>query len=197
MSLRSQGFWDDLLTRVRQLPGVEVAGMNTSPPMKDGFEVLVPFSVDGQPDHGPGRQPVLSQQIVSSDFFRTLKIPLLRGRDFAAQDRIDSRKVVIVDETLVNKYWPGQDPIGKTIKLQSSDTTYAVVGVVPHIQYLSPGQTESGVKSMSHIAKRFATTRFCFCEKREMPLRCCPSCEKRSHRLIPILRWARPARTTI
>ena len=144
--VRSQGFWDDLLTRVRQLPGVEVAGMNTSPPMKDGFEVLVPFSVDGQPDHGPGRQPVLSQQIVSSDFFRTLKIPLLRGRDFAAQDRIDSRKVVIVDETLVNKYWPGQDPIGKTIKLQSSDTTYAVVGVVPHIQYLSPGQTESGVQ---------------------------------------------------
>jgi putative ABC transport system permease protein len=144
--VRSQAFWDDLLTRVRQLPGLEVAGMNTALPMKDGFEVLVPFSVDGQPDPGPGRQPVLSQQIVSSDFFRTLQIPFLQGRDFAAQDRIDSRKVVIVDQALVAKYWPGQNPLGKKIKLQSSDNPYAVVGVVPHVQYLSPGQTESGVQ---------------------------------------------------
>ena len=143
---RSQAFWDDLLIGVRQLPGLEAAGMNTEPPLKDGFEVMVPFSVEGQPDPGPGRQPVLSRQIVSSDFFRTLQIPLLQGRDFEAEDRIDTRKVTVVDQALADRYWPGQDAIGKMIKLSGSTDAYTVVGVVPHVRYLSPGQTESGVQ---------------------------------------------------
>jgi putative ABC transport system permease protein len=140
-------FWDDLLARIRQLPGAQVAGMDCNPPLKDGFEVMVPFSVEGQPDLGHGRQPILSWQAVSSDFFRTLQIPLLHGRDFGMQDRFDSQKVMIVDEALAEKYWPGQDAVGKMIKLSGYTGAYTIVGVVPHVRYLRPGQTESGVQA--------------------------------------------------
>jgi putative ABC transport system permease protein len=145
--VRSQAFWDDLLERIRQLPGLEVAAMNSNPPLKDGFEVLAPFSVGGQPDLGHGRQPVLSLQRVSSDFFRTLQIPLFQGRNFGAQDRIDSQKVIIVDQALAERYWPGRDAIGKIIRLSASTDAYTIVGVVPHVQYLQPGQIESGAQA--------------------------------------------------
>jgi putative ABC transport system permease protein len=145
--VRSQAFWDDLLTKLRQLPELEVAAMNTNPPLKDGFEVLAPFSIGGQSDPGHGRQPVLSLQKISSDFFRALQIPLLQGRDFGAQDRIDSQKVTIVNQALAEKYWPGQDALGKTLKLSGSTDAYTIVGVVPHVQYLWSGQIESGVQA--------------------------------------------------
>ncbi len=144
--VRTRSFWDEVLAKVRQLPGVEAAGMNSDPPLKNGFEIMVPFTIDGQPDPGPGRQPVLDWQMVSPDYFRTLQIPLLHGRDFGTQDRMDSQKVIIVDEALAQSCWPGQDAIGKVIKLPGAED-YAVVGVVPHIRYMSPGDEESGFQA--------------------------------------------------
>ena len=112
--VRTRSFWDEVLAKVRQLPGVEAAGMNSDPPLKNGFEIMVPFTIDGQPDPGPGRQPVLDWQMVSPDYFRTLQIPLLHGRDFGTQDKTDSQKVIIVDEALAQSFcWPGEDAIGK------------------------------------------------------------------------------------
>jgi len=83
-------------------------------------------------------------QMVSSDFFRTLQIPLLQGRDFGTQDRIDTEKVLIVDKALTDKYWPGQNPIGKAIKSPGGDT-YTIIGVAPYVQYLRPGDLDSGL----------------------------------------------------
>jgi predicted permease len=117
--------------------------MNSDPPLKNGFQIMVPYSVDGRVDPGPGRQPVLSWQMASPDFFRTLEIPLLQGRDFGPQDRIDTQKVIIVDQALADKYWPGQNAIGKVIRLPVNEA-YTIIGVASHIRYMSPDDPDSG-----------------------------------------------------
>jgi putative ABC transport system permease protein len=104
---------------------------------------MVPFVIDGQPDPGPAHRPVFAWQMVSPDFFRTLQIPLVQGRDFTARERSDSQKVIIVDQELAEKYWPGQSAIGKVINLVN-DGAYTVVGVASHILYVSPGGADSG-----------------------------------------------------
>jgi len=140
---KARAFWDEVLTRVRQLPGLEAAAMNSDPPLKNGFEGMVPFTIEGQPDPGPAHRPVLAWQMVSPDFFRTMQTPLLQGRDFSAQDRIGTQKVIIVDQALAEKYWPGQNAIGKVINLVD-DGAYTVVGVASHILYVSPDGSDSG-----------------------------------------------------
>src|SRR5258708_21236870 len=104
---------------------------------------MVPDGVGGQPDRGPGRQAVLSWQMVSPDFFGTLGIPLVQGHDFGSQDRIDTQKVIIVDQALADKYWPAQDAIGKVIRLPGNEAC-TIVGVAAHIRYMSPDDPDSG-----------------------------------------------------
>src|SRR5258708_12442111 len=104
---------------------------------------MVPDGVGGQPDRGPGRQAVLSWQMVSPDFFGTLGIPLVQGHDFGSQDRIDTQKVIIVDQALADKYWPAQDAIGKVIRLPGNEAC-TIVGVAAPIRYMNPGDPDSG-----------------------------------------------------
>jgi predicted permease len=110
--------------------------------MKWDWELLVPFTVDGQPDPGPGRRPVVDWQQISSDYFRTLEIPILQGRDFDSQDTVDKPSVIVVDDALAQRYYPGQSAIGKKLSVQDEEGTRdcTIVGIVPHLQHVSPGR---------------------------------------------------------
>jgi hypothetical protein len=142
---KGRAFWDSLLPKIRQLPGVTAATMNDQPPLMWDWEGLSPFTVDGQPDPGPGRRPALTWQMVSADYFRTMQVPILKGRDFDAQDSLDKANMIIVDDAIAERYFPGQSPLGKGIMVQSWDGTRhcTIVGVVRHIRYKSPGQPEN------------------------------------------------------
>jgi putative ABC transport system permease protein len=142
---KTRAFWDATLVKVRQLPGVTEVAMNDSLPLNHDWEVLVPFTVDGQPDPGAGHHPVLDWQMISPNYFRTLEIPLLEGRDFNLHERIDGQQVVIIDDGLANRYFSGQNPIGKVITCEPSAGLRhcTVVGVVPHVRYRSPGTQEN------------------------------------------------------
>jgi putative ABC transport system permease protein len=85
--VKTRAFWDAVLAKVRQLPGVTGAAMNDLPPLYYDWERLSQFTVDGQPDPGIGRHPVLDWQMISPNYFRTLEIPLLKGRDFKEEKR--------------------------------------------------------------------------------------------------------------
>jgi hypothetical protein len=95
--------------------------MNDQPPLMWDWEGLSPFTVDGQPDPGPGRRPALTWQMVSADYFRTMQVPISRGRDFDAQDTLDKENVIIVDDAIAERYFPDQSPLGKGIMVQSWD----------------------------------------------------------------------------
>src|SRR5262249_3805570 len=82
-------FWETVLEKARQIPGVNTAALNDFPPFYFGdldWGAATPFTVIGQPDLGPGLEPKLDWHTVSSGYFQSLRVPLLQGRDFTAQD---------------------------------------------------------------------------------------------------------------
>jgi putative ABC transport system permease protein len=115
---KRQAFVDQVTARIRSLPGVEAVGTTPFLPLS-GWSSGRSFLIQGEPAPGPGREPQAEIRIVNEDYFRALRIPLARGRVFAETDRIDSPKVVIVNETLARRFFPGQDPIGRRIRVQS------------------------------------------------------------------------------
>jgi predicted permease len=126
---RGRQFYAQLLEAVRATPGVEAAGMCVAPPLTGGGmrHTSVPEGRTYDREH-----PInLSLNIVSPDYFRAMGIPLLRGRDFSAQDRSGAPFTAIVNEALVREYWPGHDGLGKTIDLMGDPVQRThVVGVV-------------------------------------------------------------------
>jgi len=124
-------FYDQLLERVRTLPGVEAAGLVWNTPFSGGSPGMTIDQVEGYEKAVQERLSAGSNS-VSPDYFRTLRAPVLRGREFNATDTSASPKAVIVDETLAKRYWPGQDPLGRHIYLPGPGGAkpVEVVGVV-------------------------------------------------------------------
>jgi predicted permease len=148
-AVQTHNFWSELLQKIRRLPGVTKAVMDDSPPMKWDWEILIAFTIDGQPDPGPGRRPVLDWQMISSGYFNTLQIPVLQGRDFDTQDTAEKAKVIIVDDAFAQRYYPGQSSIGKRISIFDDhgvdDCT--IVGVVAHLCHTAPGRSEAAFQA--------------------------------------------------
>jgi putative ABC transport system permease protein len=108
-------FHEELLRRLRQLPGVKSAALASSLPMAEPTSDRF-FVADGyHPPQGAAYSSE-AQAYVVGDYLRTMEIPLLRGRYLADSDTADSPLAVVVSRTLAERYWPGQDPIGKRIK---------------------------------------------------------------------------------
>ncbi|MFZ0630971.1 MAG: ABC transporter permease [Acidobacteriaceae bacterium] len=128
-----------LLERLRQLPGVQAAGMTTTiPATGDGITIFV---VEGFVDpRGPDRSTA-SPSMVIPDYFQAMGIPLLRGRYFTEADDANSQLVVIVNHEFAQHYWPGQDPIGKRMRtgmVKSATPWMTVVGEVADAKLNSP-----------------------------------------------------------
>jgi predicted permease len=142
---RTRAFWDAVLEKVRQLPSVAEVAMNDFLPFDDDYGWSNSFLVVGQPDPGPGQEPRLDWHMISPNYFRTLQIPLVKGRDFDSRDRIDSQRVTIIDEPLASQYFPNQDPVGKQIQITNPEGAQVctIVGVVPHVNHNSPDYKET------------------------------------------------------
>jgi putative ABC transport system permease protein len=140
---KTVAFWDQLITKVRQIPGVTNAGMNENPPLNGERWDISPFTVDGQPKPEPGHEPVLTPEAVCPGYFRTMQIPILQGRDFNGEDTADKSNVVIVNASLAEHFFPGQNPIGKSIRITyTGSTPCTIVGVVPYVRGRAPGEDE-------------------------------------------------------
>jgi len=133
---QSRNFYQQLLERVRALPGVESATIAGATPMgliSDGTDTI---SVSGyQPPAGQA-PPSLGYNVIGTDYFRTLQIPLIEGRSFTDADRENSPYVAIVSEAMAKKYWPNQDPIGRQFSM-SSDSAHPmrVIGMAKDVRY--------------------------------------------------------------
>jgi len=107
-------FYDQLLPQVAALPGVKSAAAGWPLPFS-GSNIGVGFDIEDRPT-AVGEMPDANLRIVTPNYFNTLRIPLLHGRDFAATDTGTSPPVVIVDQAFAAKFFPGENPIGKHIK---------------------------------------------------------------------------------
>jgi putative ABC transport system permease protein len=135
---RQIAFYRGLLERVRALPGVEQAGLIYPLPLGDS-DLVFAFSVAGRPAPPPNAVPNANARTASPGAFQALGIPLRRGRLFDERDTPSGMPVVVVNETMASRVWPGENPLGKRIafgdpkdpKLQWS-TVVGVVGDVRH-----------------------------------------------------------------
>jgi putative ABC transport system permease protein len=126
-------FYDELIRRIRSLPGAETAALSDSlPPDSQGDADT--FSIEGQ-TLAPGEiNPIVSTVTAGPDFFRTLGIPLLKGRDFTPHDNQESAPVAIVSEAFARRFLAGQDPLTKRIGY--GNKWMQIVGVVGNVSYL-------------------------------------------------------------
>ena len=134
-------FYQQLLAKTSASPGVSrVSGGYPLPMSGDGWSGS--YLVNGEPSGPNDPVPHAEYAVTLPGFFQTLGIPLLAGRDFEPTDTRDAPGVVIVDELLAKRHWPGQNPIGKEINQDGPGAPWSrVVGVVGHIYRAGP-QTE-------------------------------------------------------
>jgi macrolide transport system ATP-binding/permease protein len=135
---RAKTFQDELIQRVRALPGVEAAAYARVVPL--GYEPYssTPIAVDGY-EPQPNEQPAVDYNEVSPDYFATMGIPLLSGREFARADDESAPRVAMVNQTMVARYWRGKNPIGQRLQLKGN--WVQVVGVVKDSKYYSMDET--------------------------------------------------------
>src|SRR5262249_12747968 len=112
-----RSFYQQLLERIEALPGIQAPGaVNELPLAEDTSDRS--FLIEGRPFTSDAMvQNDADYRVVTADYFRAMGIPLLKGRSFLESDRADGPGVIIINETMARRFWPGEDPIGKRIKL--------------------------------------------------------------------------------
>ena len=129
---RARQFRENLIDRVKAMPGIESAAWVKIRPVSYLTFFSAPIAIDTyQP--GPEERPTAEYNLISPDFFKTMGIPILSGREFTRNDTPANDPVVIVTQKLVDKYWHGVDPVGK--RIQVKDKWMKVVGVAKDTKY--------------------------------------------------------------
>ncbi len=139
------GYYDRVWLRLRTVPGVQSAAAVTSLPSGWSWN-WTEYSAEGAPPATPGEMPSTISQIVTPEFFSVLRIPLLEGRPFTAEDSRNSPPVAVISESLARHNWPHQDPVGKHIKLgsgESHEPDRQIIGVVGDIRASALNTTPS------------------------------------------------------
>jgi len=109
-------FHERLLTKLAAVPGVRTAGAIMGVPL-GGFRFSFSFAVKGRPPLPMAQQPSMEARVATPEYFRAMGIPVLRGRSFDAHDAASAPPVAVISEAAVQKYFPGEDPLGRFITL--------------------------------------------------------------------------------
>src|SRR4029079_12256644 len=109
-------FFQQVLDRLNHTPGVTAAGAVLSLPLT-GAQESTDLFIEGRPKLEAGQRPNADYTIVTPGFFETLRIPLLRGRQFTDRDSRDAPNVIIINEALAQRYWPNEDPLGQRVTI--------------------------------------------------------------------------------
>jgi putative ABC transport system permease protein len=170
-------FAENALAKIVLIPGVRSAALTNAAPLADAREGTS-FTIEGAPAWPQGQQPHMNWNIVSPAYFETLGVALVRGRTFTERDRLDATPAIIVNDTLASRYFPGEDPIGRRIRVGfNTGTVREIVGVVaterhaalgmdphngvyiPFYQFPRPGQVTFVVRTSADPAALASTLR--------------------------------------
>jgi putative ABC transport system permease protein len=130
---RISAFLRNLLERVRDIPGVQSAAFTAYLPLS-GTDNSWSFDIEGRPPKPPGVFDITNYRPVSPDYFKTIGIPLQRGRGFDPRDTEDNPLVVVINESMARMFWNRQDPVGQRVRFGERlwRTVVGVVGDVHH-----------------------------------------------------------------
>lgn len=129
---QASDYFDRLMERVRAVPGVESVSMERYVPLWFTGRGYSGTEIEGYTPQ-PGEDMGIDYNVVGPGYFRTLEIPLVSGRDFTEQDRAGAPRVLIVNQTMANRFWPGKDATGHRVRI--ADEWRTVVGVARDIKY--------------------------------------------------------------
>jgi predicted permease len=135
---RATAFYDELQRRVRALPGVEYASLSFNTPMSY-IVGACPVMAEGAPVTDERTWPAVPYNTVGTDYFKTLKLQVVRGRAFDERDAKSTTPVIMVNETLAAQFWPGRDPIGQRLRVRcvTQEELWEVVGVARDSKYIA------------------------------------------------------------
>ena len=140
---QSRLFYRNLVERVRAMPGVRSAALTYSIPM-GANQQLIRYEPEGQTRPKDQEAPSTFGNTVDESYFETFRVSIAKGRAFAVTDTGETPRVVIVNEHLAGKLWPGQDPLGKRLRLEGEDEPGSeVVGVARTHKYFWVGEPPS------------------------------------------------------
>lgn len=139
-------FSKTLVDKVTALPGVERVALGANPPLLAKWQLT--FVREGKPAPAPGQEPNIDSEVTAGDYFAAFKAPLLRGRLFNEQDTKKSPLVTIIDQTLAERYFPGEDPIGQRLSMDpdgsgSDNRWFQIVGVVARMKFHGSDEAQS------------------------------------------------------
>src|SRR6476646_8133352 len=149
-------FPDAWMEKLSVLPGVQNAALSANPPLMAGWQTS--FLPEGMPEPEPGKMPSTQVTVASDDYFQTIRTPLLRGRAFDARDTKEAPPVIIIDQLTADRYFPGEDAVGKRIGMyvgsnNGDQRVYrTVIGVVPHVKIF--GFEETVVLPQAYLSMR-------------------------------------------
>jgi putative ABC transport system permease protein len=129
-------FFRQAVERLSALPGVESAGAVSFLPMT-GPAAATRFKVTDRPEPPPGQDPVTDVRVTDVNFFRTMGVPMVRGRTYDEREATEARHVAVINEAMARKYFPGEDPIGKTIAVNMSSPPQQteIIGIVGDVKH--------------------------------------------------------------
>ncbi|HEX9670255.1 MAG TPA: ADOP family duplicated permease, partial [Thermoanaerobaculia bacterium] len=164
---RVAAFYEELLARVGRHPEVAAAGAVSVAPLS-GNDTDVSFAVEGRPAPRPGDAPAVWYRIATPGYFRALGMALKRGRGFGPRDHAQAPRVVLVNETFAARFFPGEEAVGRRLKLGGADDApwRTIVGLVADVKhrgltlpaeaelYLPHAQTPAGAMTLVVRARR-------------------------------------------
>ena len=128
-------FFQQLLERIRTLPGVLSAGAITNLPIAQGG-MTGDFTIEGRPKVASAEEIFASKEIVAPGYFETMNIPLIAGRVFTERDGVSGRKVAVLNQRMAKQFWPGQNPIGRRLDLGlgKENEWQEIIGIVGDVK---------------------------------------------------------------
>jgi putative ABC transport system permease protein len=129
-------FFEQAIARIRAVPGVQAAALVRRVPMSGNWGDT-PFVPEGR-QVARGSEPRAGENMITPDYFRTMRIPFLRGRDFTDRDDLQAPPVVVVNETLARTTWPDEDALGKRLTVPAFKQPATVIGVVGDVKHRTP-----------------------------------------------------------
>jgi putative ABC transport system permease protein len=125
-------FFEQARHNIAALPGIQSVGMVAGLPLAGGIGSRY-FGVEGRPPQPPGQGYNANTNVISPDYFRTMGIPFIRGRDFAERDVTGQPQVMIINEELARRFFPDEDPLGKRIVL-SGNSIWTIIGIAGNVR---------------------------------------------------------------
>ncbi|HKW97001.1 MAG TPA: ABC transporter permease [Bryobacteraceae bacterium] len=155
-------FYREMLDGLRAMPGVVAAGTTTQLPLGAERDTNGVFDIEGRPPAGENSPQDASYRVISTNYFRALGVPLVRGRIFRDEDAINAPQVAIINQAMARRFWLSEDPLGKRIKflgMEPSPQWMTIIGVAGDVREFGPAHNPSPavfVPFTQHLTARLA-----------------------------------------